>query len=159
MANIWDEGRRWFRDVNDLQRDTHSPEVVSMCTDIIQALLWDLFSRYKPKRGDWVLCKNTSPQTASVFQFAAQVDHNSWMGTQFTRHGSDLEKLIQTDVDNELRIQQLQEARVISRSYSGTVLKINPSDPMELEQMRTFPMGRVSDLHFDPKEWSWKQQG
>lgn len=58
VVDIWDGGRDWFRDAQDLWRKTRSRDVVTMRSEVISTIPSGILQSYKPQAGDWVFTED-----------------------------------------------------------------------------------------------------
>lgn len=158
IGDIWDEGRKWYRDIQELHRMTRSMAVVSMRGEIATAIPWTISTLYHPQKGDWVY---TTTPNAEGEQFFHLTDKQGslWNGIPFIQTLDGSGRLLEGTTETTTPRGQLQEARVLARADSRAVLKINPQDISLYNNFSVFGDGKVRNLHFDPKEWVWRRQG
>lgn len=158
IGDIWDEGRRWYRDLQELHRITRSRGVVQMRAKIATTIPWEILPLYQPKKRDWVYTEWPN-ENGEQFHYLINKRGSSRIGKPFTQKDDNSGQLIEGVIDIiELR-GLLQEARVLAKEDSGTILKINPQEISIYNNFSIFGDGKVRNLHFDPREWIWLPQG
>lgn len=125
---------------------------------VLAAVPKEILLKYRPSQGDWVYQEEDNGKIRRFFHLIKH-DGNRWKGKSFLKVRNGAGFLREGPIEWIEQGNRLREARILARSTSGGVLKINLQSIAIYENFWFYESGRVEDLHFDPKEWVWKKHG
>lgn len=161
VRHIWDDDTNSFLSARQLYIITKSPKIGIARPELIRACseAWDLTGRTLPSPGTWYTEDGAPDVNPQEFFHLKSITGSQRLARVYKQDRSSLRLLPVQDRPQALICARITEARIIHKSPSGKVLGYNPEDPADDDILFPFGNGRVTDLGFDPLDWSWKKMG
>lgn len=156
--DVWYDRARTWRSARDLNTTLKTPKIESQRSEVIESIPWSLGaypSRYYP--GEWLRDISVLP-SPRIVQIHSIRGRELWGWSYFTRPDSDLIYKIGEEPE-EISATALVWARVATKiGPRAKVSNFNPKEnPPDGSTVWAVGERGVSDLDWDPKDWSWSR--